>query len=240
MLNQVTIVMSYYDNGDMLDTHIAHWEEYGAALRAAVQVIIVDDASPNKPAVMRLRGANVGFPIRVFRIRTDIPWNQDGARNLGMYMCDTEWAFMTDMDHVLPAEQAAAMFNMQVQYGTYYMPGQLLTDGQSLNRPHPNSYLFARSDFWRMGGYDEDFAGYYGSDGNFRRCAQGAGLKETFTRAFNTVVYRTHDVFDANTKGLGRKDSPYHVKRNKALVAKAKGPVYRASRPMRFEYDRVL
>jgi hypothetical protein len=120
------------------------------------------------------------------------------------------------------------------------MPNQLLANGESLNRPHPNSYLMRRADFWHMGGYDEDFRGWYGTDGNFRRCAQAAGLTETHTQAFNTVVYRASDINDANTKDWGRKGSQYHVANNPELMKIRNGPPYRASKPIRFPYERQI
>lgn len=248
----VTIVMPYYDNGGMLLQHLAAWEDYPAALRDRVKVIVVDDGSPKAPAVEVLRAAGyrdrdaggAGLPVplnlRIYRIKTDIPWNQDGARNLAMKRTDTVWAFMTDMDHLLPASQIAPLLALDAQPRRMYMPVQYLTDGTSLGRPHPNSFLLRVADFWGMGGYDEDFAGWYGSDGNFRRCAKFAGLVEQPTTAFHTVVYRPRDCFDANTKAYGRKNSSFHVPNNRELFKKARGKPYKATNPIRFEWERVF
>jgi hypothetical protein len=35
-------------------------------------------------------------------------------------------------------------------------------------KPHPNSYFISKQIWDRVGGYDERFAGYYGTDGDFR------------------------------------------------------------------------
>jgi glycosyltransferase involved in cell wall biosynthesis len=237
-------IIPYYNNRDMLTRTLTEWEAYNYNDRQLIKFIIVDDGS-KYPALDVIRswiaaGHNLNFDLRLYRILVDIPWNQDGARNLAMKLCETEWAFMTDVDHLLMRTSVAKFLTFQPRPKTYYMPNQLLTDGTSLERPHPNSYLMRVSDFWSMGGYDEDFAGYYGSDGNFRRCARGAGLVETHTRAFDVVVYRSSDIEDAHTIGLGRKGSPYHVANNPSLMAKRSSPPYKAINPIRFPFERQL
>lgn len=237
-MNRVAIVMAYYDNPDMLREHLRVWSTYDPALLPYLSVVIVDDASPRYPALDVL---SAGLPLStmLWRVREDIPWHQDGARNIAMHHCPAEWALMTDMDHVLPADQVLPMLLMNAMHGEYYMPGQRMLDGTVL-RPHPNTYMMSRSDFWRMGGYDEDFCGWYGSDGNFRKCARGAGLVERSSGDFGLVVYRDTDIYDANTKGLGRKLSPLHSSNNPKLLAKSRGPAYKATRPLRIAHDRLI
>lgn len=239
---KLTLIYTYYENPKMFERQLGNWMTYPKLLRDRTEIIVVDDGSKKAPALEVVQ-AEGGFPLldlRIYRVLVDIPWNQDGARNLAMSECHTLWAFMTDMDHLLPPDQMALMLKMPLKHGEYYMPDQRLTNGESLQRPHPNSYVMSRSDFWTMGGYDEDFAGYYGSDGNFRRCARSAGLREIYVESVHTVVYRTEDEYDANTKEYGRKDSPLSAKRNPDLLRKMQGPPYRAVNPIRFPYERVV
>lgn len=238
----ITLVYAYYDNADMLRRHLNEWKAYGRALQCQLPVIIVDDGSPTTPAAdVVLEAGDMGcMRVEVYRIETDIPWNQDGARNLGMFRCATAWALLMDMDHLLPRDQADKMLRFKKRSGVYYMPNQHKVNGEDLQRPHPNGYLFSRSDFWTMGGYDEDFAGWYGSDGNFRKCAKGAGLIEQPTMDFHTIVFRREDINDANTHAYGRKDTKYWSEHNPDLAKKRRAPAYRASRPMRFVWHRVL
>lgn len=243
MIEECTFVMAYYENADMLMRHFEEWEKYPAALKARMRFVVVDDGSPKRPAKGAYRdfgGLAPSIRFALFRVVPNIPWNQDGARNLAMKHAETAWAFMTDADHILPADEAAAMLTIDPEPKTYYMPNQKLVSGESLDRPHPNSYLMRVADFWGMGGYDEDFAGFYGSDGNFRRCAQGAGLLEKHTASFSTTVYRTHDCFDANTKDWGRKGSSLHVAFNPRLMRKKSLPPYKAINPIRFQWERVI
>lgn len=243
MPDKLTLVYAYYDNPTMFARHLKEWRAYSDHAKKAIRFIVVDDGSPTFPAKAVLSAewlVRAKLDVALFRVIPNIPWNQDGARNLAMKEVRTDWAFMTDMDHLLPASQAEAILALDAQPRVYYMPDQHLTNGDSLKRPHPNTYLMRVRDFWEMGGYDEDFAGFYGSDGNFRRCAIGAGLAEKHTTDFHTVVYRTEDIFDANTKGMGRKGSALHVKNNKRLRRKIRSRPYKAVNPIRFEWVRVL
>jgi hypothetical protein len=110
---------------------------------------------------------------------------------------------------------------------------QIKTDGTVLGE-HPNTYLMEQHDFWNCGGYDEDFAGWYGSDGNFRKNMKGLGLREIRTSAWHTIVYRKEDIFDACTHDFGRKDSAFYRAHNPALEHKRRSSAYRARNHLRF------
>jgi hypothetical protein len=242
-VSKVTLVYAYYENPDMLRRHLEEWRQYSIEAKTSISVIVVDDGSPTHSAVkVTTEFGYTGVDLRVYRVKEDIPWNQDGARNIGMFEAQTEWCLMMDMDHLLTKSQVDEMLKFvdeKAEPRVYYMPNQHTKDGVDLQRPHPNGYLFRRSDFWAMGGYDEDFAGWYGSDGNFRKCAKGLGLIEAPITDFYTVVYRSTDILDANTK-LSRKDGPMYAPLNPLLNAKRKGPAYYAKNPLRCAYQRLL
>lgn len=238
----VSIVMAYYENPHMLEAHLYAWRQYSEYAKGNIEFLIVDDGSPRNPAAPLLRAHCVFNRImcRCFRIDTNIPWNQDGARNLGMKHALSDWAFMTDMDHVIPPDQADKMLHfahVEARQHEYYMPAaQIKTDGTVLGE-HPNTYLFNRRDYWNIvGGYDEDFAGAYGSDGNFRKNATGLGLREVKTSAWHTIVFRKEDIFDACTHDFSRKDGPYYRANFPNLEAKRRAPAYRPERPIRFPW----
>ena len=243
-MKRVTLVYAYYDNPKMLSRQIDEWSLYPELALENIRFVIVDDASPVSPAldVIRARGLYNGIDIDVYRIGIDKPWGQDGARNIGMKEATTDWCLLTDMDHMLPHARAMSLLgfvNSGAKRGEYYMPMRIRTSG-ALYHPHPNTFLFSREDFWEMGGYDEDFVGWYGSDGNFRKCARGSGLREVLTEEFRVVLYGSDDIDDAHTRTLSRKEGPLWAVHNPVLNAKRMGPAYRAINPVRAAYRRVL
>jgi hypothetical protein len=148
---------------------------------------------------------------------------------------------MTDMDHMLTRHGAGKMLDFvseRARPGRYYMPRRVRPGGAPYHS-HPNSFLFNRGDFWSMGGYDEDFVGYYGSDGNFRKCAKGAGLMETPCEEFALVLHGRNHCEDANTRSLTRKEGPLWAALHPFLNKKRMGPPYKASNPHRLPYSQV-
>lgn len=239
-MTAATIVMAYYENPNMLQMQCVEWSMYRDANKKRLSVIIVDDGSPRSPAehVLRQHGS-VGFPILLFRIKENKPWNQDGARNLAMKHA-TGWTLMTDMDHMLGRDQVEGLGRCVngAQRGEYYMPARMTYAGAA-EHPHANSYVMFAEDFWSLGGYDEDFSGVYGSDGNFRKCMR-AGLRECTTKAFHLTRWDRHVVPDASTTDWSRKDGPYHRSNFPALENKRKGPAYYAVDHLRFNWERVI
>jgi len=240
-MSSATIVMAYYENPKMLRLQLHEWRMYRETDKMALSAIIVDDGSPRNPAepIIRQHG-ECGFPISLFRIKENKPWNQDGARNLGMKHC-TGWALMTDMDHMLARHEVGGLRHVishEAVAGSYYMPQRKEFDSSPLHR-HANSYVMLAEDFWKMGGYDEDFSGCYGSDGNFRKCMK-AGLRELATDRFYLTRWPPSAISDACTHDWGRKDSPYHRSNFVVLEAKSRGPAYRAKDHFRFNWEQVL
>jgi hypothetical protein len=120
------------------------------------------------------------------------------------------------------------------------MPSRQLAANSEPYHPHPNSFVMHRDDFWAMGGYDEDFVGFYGSDGNFRKCAKGWGLLEKPTTDFKLTLFGSNIISDANTRGLTRKEGDLWAAKHPYLNSKRMGPPYRAINPFRSPFIRVL
>lgn len=236
---ELTIIMAYYENPGMLQLQMSEWAKYSLMQKTWVKFIIVDDGSQESPAInAALMAGYADLDIQIYRVLEDRPWGQDGARNIGMARAQTDWVLLTDMDHMLEASQVDKVLAFVPNRKEYYMPRRMWDGGSK--HAHPNSYLIHRHDFWRMGGYDEDFVGWYGSDGNFRKCAKGSGLIEVPTDAFYLYEFNEHQVIDANTRKYQRKDGQHYAPLNPALEAKRRGPAYRASNPFRLAYERVL
>jgi hypothetical protein len=224
----ITIVMAYYNNPTMLEKHLEEWAKYPKGFQA----IIVDDGS-RQPALPVLKGKQP-IPIQLYRVLKDKPWNQNGARNLAMAHAEG-WCLLTDMDHLLTADEARKIKIEDYHKDRAYKPLRVKPDGSEYKR-HPNTYLMHRDLYWACGGYDEDFCGYYGTDATFRR---QLGSNITETDSFALTLYGREVIHDASTRTLGRKKSKYHVSNNPRLVSKRKyggEPIP----PLNFEWERQL
>jgi len=234
--NNITLVYAYYENGLMLDRHMLEWAAYPDDCKPNLKAIIVDDGSPKDPAIKHIKP--VGFSVELFRIKQDIPWNQNGARNLAMTHA-SGWCLLTDMDHLLPINMVDKLLNMELKSGVYYIPSRIRAfDGLPYHR-HPNSYVMNRELYWKVGGYDEAYAGYYGTDATFRNqlAAKGGGRCELDD--FYLILYGREVIPDASTTAYGRKGSEYYIPNNIALKIRKKlnpPPIP----PLNFDWERVI
>jgi len=230
--NKFTLVMAYYENGKMLDRHLKEWQTYPDK---SFKVIVVDDGSKNDPAINHIKP--IKFPIELYRIKVDIPWNQNGARNLGMTHSDG-WCVLTDMDHLLTKSQFETLYSFNLQKGTHYVPGRQKADGSWYKR-HPNSYIIYRDLYWEAGGYDESFSGHYGTDSTFRRQLGKSSKRIELGEQFYLTVYGREVIPDASTTNYGRKGSEYQVSRNPVLRERKRlGPP--PIPPLNFPWERLV
>lgn len=235
-INEITIVMAYYENAMMLHRQLEEWKNYPFPFKQYLRAIIVDDGSQDEPAWNNMV-VDPGFPIRLFRIKQDIPWNQNGARNLGMHHANG-WCLLTDMDHLLPSACVGSVVNMKLKRDFAYRPLRTLVDGSDYKR-HPNTYLIHRDLYWDIGGFDESFAGYYGSDSTFRKRLLGV-TQAVDTEAFHVVLYGRDDIPDASTdpERYGRKGTEYHVSAN-PILAQRKQLCPTPIQPLNFEWEEL-
>ena len=134
MQDKFTLVMAYYENGEMLERHFQEWEQYPGF---PFKVILVDDGSQKDPAINHIKKTK--FPLELYRINKDIPWNQNGARNLGMTHADG-WCVLTDMDHLLSQDQFEKLYKLNLDPNVHYIPSRRQIGG-TIYKTHPNSYI---------------------------------------------------------------------------------------------------
>jgi hypothetical protein len=212
LIPSLTLVYPYYDNPEMLREHQRVWRALPRAVADRIEVIVVDDASPRWPAVDAF--ADAGITARLFRIETDIPWNWLEARNIGAHHARADWLLLTDIDHVAPAATLAELLRRldagAISPRHFYTLDRVSAPGMTPYKPHPDSYLMPRDLFWRAGGYDEFFAGHYGTSGIARRRFETAGTRGHLI-GLPLVRYGRAVVADANTTTLPRKDRATQV-----------------------------
>lgn len=194
----LTIIYPYYDNPIFFAKQLAHWKSLPTPFRSRVKFIVVDDGSPNYPAdVVITKVGKEDLNLKLFRIGVDVRWNWLAARNIAAHHADTRWLLITDMDHIIPVETLRTVLYGVLGTEKIYRFSRIGVK----THPHPNSWLYTRDMYWRVGGYDEALSGHYGTDGEYRRrCAATAPIR------ILTAPLELHEhEDDASTTGYKRK-----------------------------------
>jgi hypothetical protein len=96
-----------------------------------------------------------------------VRWNQDACRNIGVHHAETEWLLLTDMDHLVPeATWRRCCCASMIRQGLSLLAR--LGAGHAALQAASEFLVHDRAMFERAGGYDENFAGLYGTDAMFR------------------------------------------------------------------------
>lgn len=243
-MKNLSIIYPYYDNPGMLALQYGVWATYPEDLKPKCEVILVDDGSPNSPAIDVTRPE--GLPrLRIYRVKMDTPWHQHGARNLGAKEADGQWLFMSDMDHVLPPSSLRKLFEC-VNGGKIYTFARLdswtmqptLREGGGL-RLHPNTFAMTRELYWQIGGYDEDYCGLYGTDALFRERAYKVAQERWLSDV--PVLRYTRDIIpDASTRTLKRKEGRDPNAKEKIAAQKFAEGRANEVKVLAFPWERVL
>ncbi len=201
----------------MLERQASEWAQYPPA----IQIIVVDDGSP-EPAIDVLPA---DCRAAVYRITIDIPWNRNGARNLGAHVATTEWILHIDIDHVLPVQSAFDLLSLDISPPAWFRfarfrvgradatrkKDEIATDVEfGPIKPHIDSYLCARELYWRVGGYDEDYSGSLGGSSPFLEKMLAAAPCVNL-EAVPLHVHTRNSVADASDLTLDRDRSRYET-----------------------------
>ena len=242
-MDRLVITVGYYENPHMLVEQQRLLATYAEPVRNLCKLIVVDDGSPWNPA-HEVAVEPDGYELEIYRILENRPWGQLQARNLGMHVAPAgSWVLATDIDHTLPYASASALLDFEPQDGCYYTFSRRMPGGSPTNR-HANSYLINREWFWdEVGGLNEDYVGFYGTDSIFRARAPLFGKCVALPDVW-LVVYNRDGVDIGGIPGaasnLPRKGSKYHLKSNPGMARLARtAHLLRPERPLRFSWERM-
>lgn len=161
----------------MLATHLKLWKIVSNSLsinKQSLEIIIVDDHSSvgEEPNVELLK--QIDLPITVVKIENDIIWNISGAKNLGASMARYSRLIMADFDFAITPELIVELNRVDLSDPNLmlfplgqYNRNQKYGPFGKVNRGHCNSFVISKELFNRVGGYDEDFAGAWGSEDSY-------------------------------------------------------------------------
>lgn len=239
----MTICIPYYDAPQMLAEQLRHWSMYHDEAKAQIGIIVVDDGSPTVPALSVIeQHGTPGMWFRLYRIKENKPWNVSGALNLALHHAPDGWCFSAALDHVLPEECVLTLLNHELDPKKYYripryrMVDLITSDNYPMNG-YGNLFLLTKSLFWRLGGYDEDFSGWYGGMGNiFRRELNRHATEEILDGVYHFCY---NGLLDGEVRDWGRKDSKYYFVHNIKLKRK-RSMRYAPTNPLRFEWEQQI
>lgn len=157
---------------------------------------IGDDGSQRSPATAFFEKNPPNKFMRLFRVKEDIGFNSHGVRNLLMKETTTDWNIMTDIDRHYPLDTMTSIHDKEytLQRRKYYSFWEIIKS--SPDRFSVNEYIVHRKDFWKTGGYDEEFVNIHFGDRFFldtlRRVAKRQKMKEwqvKYVRGARQVIW---------------------------------------------------
>jgi glycosyltransferase involved in cell wall biosynthesis len=226
-----TLILPYYENPEQLQRQYKTFGALPDDVRNHLDLIVVDDGSPDHPAIAP--DGPVVRTFRLFRIDVDVRWNWLAARNIGVHHARTDWVLLTDIDLELPEVTARRVQEQKLSTDNVYRFGRLTAPELTPYKPHPNSWMMTRKMFDRIGGYDERFSGFYGTDGEFRDRVRANAARVIILEEFPLIRVPRELVPDASTTRYGRKEKQDHdgVTRIRAQIAREGGKPKRLSFP---------
>jgi hypothetical protein len=217
---ELTLVVAVYGQPLMLAHQLAAIRGYGPTINQHLNLIVVDDCG-DPPADLGDIAKHVKS-AQLFRVTEDIPWNQPGARNLGMHHA-SGWCLMLDPDMVIDGPTMVRMMHAASKLERRQVLKFALrhVDSGKLDMASPNTWLLHRDDFFEVGGYVEHYAGAKG----WSDCTLQDVLRSTYKVRLRPDLqahfHSTASVPDAMVTCLDRSTSTNKKKRLKD-VAKAK------------------
>jgi len=137
---------------------LENFADYPPEILDLVHFVIVDDGSP-----IDYDPKHYGLNITWLRITENIPWNNPGARNLGVIYAKSENILISDTDHDLPPDTMSYLCKRGDCGKSFFKLKRLDPKGE-ICRAHPNLFFMARSRFIKFFFYDEEYCGDYAHD----------------------------------------------------------------------------
>lgn len=229
-MRDITYICAFFENQGMLIEQQKIWASFTPDLRKHLHTIVTDDLSPHSPAREVFQSADIASQ-RLYLALVHRRWDWLFCRNLGAKYATTDWVLLTDIDHALTQPTLQQLVTMDLDPENVYRlrrvdaprPMPYRVSDCTPYKDHPNTWLMTKAMFWeKVGGYDEAFSGYYGSDSEFReRVQRAARAVVMLPESMPMVRYPREIIPDASTTTYQRKEKQdgKNVPRIKAEIA---------------------
>ena len=142
-LSYVTSI--YFNNGGAhyLYNLLSRYNDFPDAIMKYIQFVIVDDCSSDSYNIP----PDINLNVKLLRITEDIPWNNAGAKNLGVTFAPSSKILLTDIDHYFPPELLGMALEFPVPYYQLYFFEREEETGEKIV-PHKNTFFTSKSVFF--------------------------------------------------------------------------------------------
>lgn len=187
----IAVVVNYFNNEKSLVSLIENFKMINRVKPGIFEFILVDDHSHEIVSVDVF--ADVAN-LKVFRVSEDVTWNMPGARNIGALEAHSKQILFMDVDHLIDEAELDQLLvdSENLTVGKRLTPGRKIASGDNVGKvvkPNINCFLIHRSDFFRVGGYEESFSGSYGQeDKYFRYCCKWNNVEDVLGESVLSVV----------------------------------------------------
>lgn len=218
MSDIITLIHPYYENPEMFKKQQIMWSEMPEDLLEKTHFIVVDDCSKDEPIEKHiLKDLNIN--LSCYRVKVKIRWNWLMCRNLAAYLAKDGYLFLSDMDHALPEDSLRKLHDMDKNPNKFYLFHRVDAPDMTPYKAHPNTYFMHKNLYWAIGGYDETYAGHYGTDGMYRkRCIKKAG--QALHSECVVVRYPGDLMPDGRTQDFERKENRHPAALKRVLQLK--------------------
>lgn len=241
----LSLCMHFYNGADALQFQFDRWKQINPSYYDKLDIVLVDDYSDQSYKF------DAGeLPARLFRVETDIEWNQAGCKNLLLKESVADWLLFFDNDMTTVAKNIEYLVDKlpSLDPKKYYIFEQAAPWGPQGYRneegelvwskeehlaylPHINVFLIHRSALEAIGGFDEDFTGHYGYEDTYmHNQLDNAGIQRVL---LSEVTFDLHGAFTTN---LDRSMAVNYS----LMVEKALQGFPMCKDPIRFKYNETV
>jgi glycosyltransferase involved in cell wall biosynthesis len=180
----LSYIYTYYESPLMYQRQLQEWSKYPDSIKKEMEIRVVDDCSEQN----MITKPSVDIDLRVFRITKKIKWNLYAGRNIGADKATGKWFLFSDIDLVVPVSSMEMIWKRlmggELNENTIYRFTRIDVTTNAEIKPHGFTFLMTRDLFFKIGGYDEEYAGLY-----YNMCALYFGqIERYYARNYDLFV----------------------------------------------------